>query len=101
MTAVVAWPTFEIPSAAVPAWRRLTAALTDRVPPCAADAEVWHSRAADDIAAAADACQTCHALAPCGQYAVAANERSGVWAGHDRAQSRSTARATNHESETT
>jgi hypothetical protein len=85
MTAALAgWPTLGITSAAVPAWRALSQALTDRVPPCADDPELWHSRASSDIAAAREACRTCHAFTACDDYATAANEVVGVWAGVDR-----------------
>ena len=84
MTAA-AWPrTLLIPPAAVPLWLALHEALLVQVTPCAADAELWHSHNQSDIEAASDACHTCHALAPCGQYANAAGEVGGVWAGVDR-----------------
>lgn len=81
------WPkTLEIPPGAVSQWRALREALAVREPPCSFDPELWHSRAADDIAAASDACRYCHAFTACDSYATAANERSGVWAGHDRSR---------------
>ena len=58
-------------------------------PPCASDAELWHSRNADDIEAASDACHGCHAFTACDSYATNANEATGVWAGRDRAAKQS------------
>lgn len=84
MTAA-AWPrTLEIPADARRQWRELREALAAQEPPCAAAPDVWHSRNLSDIKAACDACHGCHALTACDDYATAANEVVGVWAGVDR-----------------
>jgi hypothetical protein len=84
MTAV-SWPrTLEIPAAAEPQWRALSQALEDREPPCAASPELWFSRRDDQTEAAIHRCHTCPAIARCDEYATAANEIVGVWAGRDR-----------------
>lgn len=77
-----------VPETALPAWRRLQAALlVATVPPCAVDPDTWTE--ATDVAAAVDGCSVCPALGPCGEYADAADERFGVWAGWDRSKRRS------------
>jgi hypothetical protein len=84
MTAA-SWPrTLLIPAVAASQWQALRVALAVREPPCASDPELWHSRNPGDIKAASDACRGCHALAPCGRYAQAADEVGAVWAGVDR-----------------
>jgi hypothetical protein len=76
--------TLRVPTAAQPAWERLSLALIDYEPPCSAHPDAWWSTDPADVQAACDACLTCHALAACAAYATAAHERSGVWAGRDR-----------------
>ncbi len=84
------WPkTLEIPPDARRQWAILREALAVSEPPCASDAELWHSRNADDIEAASDACHGCHAFTACDSYATNANEATGVWAGRDRAAKQS------------
>lgn len=83
MTAA-SWPTLGIPPAAVPAWRRLSAALTDASPPCASDPSIWFSTSTHDIETARHRCLSCPAIARCDEYATVAHETAGVWAGHDR-----------------
>ncbi len=78
------WPTLGIPPAAAPAWHRLSAALTDAEPPCAAEPALWFSTSTDDIETARHRCLACHAIARCDEYATVANERAGVWAGVNR-----------------
>ncbi len=97
MTAT-SWPrTLLIPPAAVQQWLALREALLSGSTPCADDPELWHSRAADDIAAASAACHTCHALQQCDSYATAAAEAAGVWAGRDREPRRRGAQPNNKE----
>ncbi len=84
MTAAI-WPkVVVIPDGAVVQWRALREALAVREPPCADDADLWHSRDPSDIKAACEACRTCPALTACDDYATAADEVVGVWAGRDR-----------------
>ncbi len=78
------WPTLSIPPVAVPAWHRLSAALTDASPPCAVEPALWFSTDGDDIETARHRCHGCHAIGPCAAYATVANEPVGVWAGVDR-----------------
>lgn len=63
---------------AMPAWRRLTAALEDVEPPCAADPDAWHDH--QTVQVAATSCQRCPARDACANYAITAHE-SGVWGG--------------------
>ncbi len=85
MTAAASWPkTLLVPAAAARQWQTLREVLLVQVTPCATAPDVWHSRNPSDIKAACDACHTCPAIAPCGQYAEAAGESSAVWGGHDR-----------------
>ncbi len=85
MTTSAVWPKVSpIPVAAVSQWRRLAAAVQHTEPPCSADPELWFSHHPDDTEAAVYGCTRCHALIPCGAYADAAGETSGVWAGRDR-----------------
>ena len=89
MTAA-SWPkVVVIPDDAVVQWAILREALAVREPPCSSDPELWHSRDPNGIAAASDACHGCHAFAPCGRYAQAADEVGAVWAGRDRAAKQS------------
>jgi len=62
----------------MPAWRRLTAALEDIEPPCAADPDAWHDAA--HYATATVLCARCPARDACAEYATTARE-SGVWGG--------------------
>jgi len=80
--------TLHVPKAARPAWERLSLALLDYEPPCAADPGAWWSTDPADVEAAAKACRHCQVLRPCGEYANTAGERHGVWAGVDREPSR-------------
>lgn len=93
MTAA-SWPALGIPPVAVPAWRALTASLEDREPCCSSDSHLWFSRRPDETEAACHRCHGCHALTACGEYAEAAHERAGVWAGHDRTRRGRTQRRT-------
>ncbi len=84
MTAAT-WPkVVVIPPGARRQWQELREALAVREPPCASDAELWHSRDPSDIKAACDACLSCPAYDSCGAYATVAREVVGVWAGRDR-----------------
>lgn len=97
MTAAT-WPkTLEIPADARRQWRELREALAEQTPPCAAAPDVWHSRNLSDTEAACAACDGCHAFTACDDYATAAGERAGVWAGVDRARPP----VSHHESEDT
>ncbi len=88
MTAA-SWPrTLLIPAVAASQWQALRVALAVTGTPCASDPELWHSRDLNGIAAASDARRTCHAFTACGEYADAAGERLGVWAGVDRTKPR-------------
>ena len=67
-----------IPPHAREEWAALAAALCDRQAPCeTGDADDWFVRTPD--AAAVAACGTCPARQPCLRYAMAADERHGVW----------------------
>lgn len=79
-------PSWPVPEAAVVEWLDLVVALAGvgRAPACAADPETWFAsgaRAADQIAEAVAACQRCPVRLQCRAYAVAADEREGVWGG--------------------
>ncbi len=93
------WPTLGIPPAAAPAWHRLSAALLDAEPPCAADPSIWFSASAEDIETAAHRCHGCHAIARCDEYATVAREAAGVWAGQDRTRRHRDRRATEHDNQ--
>ena len=75
-----------IPEAALPAWRTLSALLTEQTPPCAVAPDLWFSDDADSRADAAQACEYCPTRIhiACAEYANTAREQHGVWAGHDR-----------------
>jgi len=82
--------TLAIPAAAATAWRRLAAELADTVPPCAhPDRRAWWwSDRPELVEAAIYHCRACPLLPACSDYADAANEQHGVWAGRDRAAPR-------------
>jgi len=75
-----------IRAAAVPAWLRLQAELSDAdsVPCRGQNSRLWTSEQPEERAAAAYRCAPCPAIASCGDYAEVARERFGVWAGRDR-----------------
>jgi Transcription factor WhiB len=76
-----------IPSAAETAWLELQAGLEEVGPvPCQeADAAAWwpDKRDLDSLAThgAIAGCQRCPPQGPCAEYAIAADERFGVWGG--------------------
>ncbi len=88
--------TLRVPTAAQPAWERLSLALLDYEPPCAAQPDLWWDTDPEAVSAAASACQHCRVLTLCGAYAATANEPAGVWAGRDREPRR---RSTQHDKE--
>lgn len=80
----MSWPV-PIPAAARPAWQRLQAAIDDlSSTPCRQRIE-WISPDLEDREFAIRRCVGCPVLRQCGEYAVAARERDGVWGGVDRA----------------
>jgi len=86
-----------IPPKARDAWRNLSAVLDDlseagHQVPCRGRGE-WLSQDAEDVAYAAGHCLRCPALNACGQYADAAGEKHGVWAGVDRSAKKTTEEA--------
>lgn len=83
-----------VPVVAWPAWESLHRALIDYQPPCTASPDLWQATDPDDVQAATQGCSRCHALAPCGAYADAARESTGVWAGVSREPPRKPAKPT-------
>lgn len=79
-----------IPTQARPAYVALVAALDrladqGRTPVCARRPDAWSSEAPAAVRReAAAACGWCPARVQCAAYAVAADERHGVWGGNDR-----------------
>lgn len=75
-----------IPATARDAWLTLTE-LLDRVGPvpcCTGDAEAWwpaRRPLTSAVLRALDACHRCPAQEPCLSYALAADERFGIWGG--------------------
>lgn len=82
---------FGIRDEAIPAWLSLSNALDrmaddGRRPVCANNPDDWdHDAPLATRREAAEACQWCPALGPCGRFAEANRERTGIWAGVDRA----------------
>jgi len=77
-----------IPATAQDAWSELAGVLAvDGPAPCEeGDADAWwlsHADDADDVALAARCCAGCPARTECLAYALAANERGGIWGGLD------------------
>ncbi|SDY97626.1 Transcription factor WhiB [Modestobacter sp. DSM 44400] len=74
-----------IPTTAFAEWSELTAqiAAAGSVPCQRSDPEAWWPDKANSYAAqtAVDACSVCPARTPCLAYAVAADERFGIWGG--------------------
>lgn len=62
------------------AWRRLAEALIGYVPACSADPDSWFE---PPTSAVVEACRRCDARAACIEFAVANDERFGIWAGVD------------------
>lgn len=78
--------THVIPPAAAGPWLELAQALAavDADPPCAAAPDRWFASgrgAGELLEAAVHGCRGCPVVAACGAYAVAADEREGVWGG--------------------
>lgn len=76
----------EIPEQAREHWLALNAALAELSDPtpCQHPARLplWYGRTVEEREAAAHHCRSgCPVLTLCGQYATAADERHGVWAG--------------------
>ncbi len=78
--------TVPIRAAAVPAWLRLQAELSDAdsVPCRGQNSHLWTSEQPEEREAAAYRCTGCHVVEMCNRYAEDARERFGVWAGIDR-----------------
>lgn len=75
-----------IPDSALTAWRALSAALRATGPaPCetATSIEAWWSTDPATVGQARAACEGCPVRAECLAYALAADERTGVWGGVD------------------
>ncbi|TQN44391.1 transcription factor WhiB [Blastococcus colisei] len=80
-----------IPSATQAAWSALAAVLAvDGPAPCEeGDPAAWwpaHGDDPDDVALAVRCCADCPARVECLAFALAADERDGIWGGLDRAQ---------------
>ena len=75
-----------VPPHAREEWEALAAALCDRRVPCQEEPDRWFARTPDADAVAA--CGTCPARAECLAYAMAADERHGVWGGTTAEQRR-------------
>lgn len=76
--------TVPIRPAARPAWLRLQAAIDAAGPTVCRDRDEWISDNDEDREYAANHCGGCPVLRQCGEYADAAREREGVWAGVSR-----------------
>lgn len=89
MTAVGAAPAsgelsaWRVPVVAAGAWAALLGALEvlGVEPWCANDRERWFSPTPGEVAEAVATCLVCPVLAECRAYAMAADERHGVWGG--------------------
>lgn len=70
-----------VPTSAADAWTRLSAALEDAgQTPCQQQPEAWWPEHDEEAAGLAVArCWSCPALTACREYALAAEERWGVW----------------------
>ena len=73
---------------AVPAWRTLSEALdkladAGRPVACTKYAAAFFSDNADDREAASGLCSRCPIVALCASFAIANDERNGIWAGVD------------------
>jgi len=88
----IPWPVLPIPAAAVDEWRQLVDALRQHGPTPREDPatrELWHSTRGPEVAAeAVFGCSRCPVLDACGAYALAADERDGVWGGTTAAERR-------------
>lgn len=87
----VAWPTWDVPAAAVRAWLRLHLALAviSDPAPCELDPDGWFvSGQSPQLGEAVAGCGRCPVLHLCRAYAVAAGERDGVWGGTTPAERR-------------
>lgn len=83
-------PGFGIKIAALPAWRRLHAALADAdgPVPCQSAPEVWTSDDAEQRASASRACADCPVILLCDQFARLNRETAHVFGGLDRTPTR-------------
>jgi len=82
-----------IRAAAVPAWLRLQAELSDADSvPCREQqsSHLWTSEQPEEREAAAYRCAGCPVIVPCAAYSAAARERFGTWAGVDRTPGKAT-----------
>lgn len=73
-----------IPPEAMDEWRELVSALEVHGPaPCeeAGVADLWHADKVAQVAEAVTGCRGCGAAPECLAYALAADERYGVWGG--------------------
>jgi hypothetical protein len=77
-----------IPAKALEEWLALDRALAglEAATPCQAWPEAWDSdvASAQERATAVQECRSCPVLGPCGAYARAARESTGVWGGRNR-----------------
>lgn len=78
--------TVPIKATALPLWMKLQTSVMEAsdVPCCGAHGDLWTSEAAEEREAAAYRCTGCPVTVACGNYATAAREKFGVWAGIDR-----------------
>jgi transcription factor WhiB len=80
----LAWPAWQVPASAVEEWSQLRAALAhvSEVPPCRRDPEAWFVGVQSPrLEHAVAGCLSCPVLWLCREYAIAADERDGVWGG--------------------
>lgn len=73
-----------IPPEALPEWRELVGALEVHGPvPCeeSATPDDWHADKGPQLTEAQKGCGDCGAVPECLAYAIAADERFGVWGG--------------------
>lgn len=92
------FPSWQVPAGALEEFLRLTVALLrlETAPACTSEPELWwatgsSARAVTAQAEAVEACSWCPVLQLCRSYAVAADEREGVWGGTTPAERRALA----------
>ncbi|GAB3349917.1 WhiB family transcriptional regulator [Modestobacter lapidis] len=76
-------PAFAIPPAALAEWSELARQIADAgtVPCRTADPEAWWPDKRDSVELAVELCRRCPVRAACLDYALAADERYGMWGG--------------------
>lgn len=77
--------TVPIKATALPLWMKLQVAVLETSDvPCGVHGDLWTSERAEDREAATFRCTGCPVIGVCRDYATAAREKFGTWAGVDR-----------------